>query len=447
MKTKFTTRQIWLIAYPIMLTMLMEQLIGMTDTAFLGRLGGQATNIALSASALGNVYYLACFLLGFGFSIGVQILIGRRNGQGDLRAIGPIFQQGTIFLLALGLFLFAFTRSVAPLFLNNWVTSTEVAVAMWEYLDWRIYSVIFGLLAAAFRAFYVGTTNTRILTLNGVVMILSNVVLNYGLIFGRFGLPAMGIAGAGIASSVAELVSLLFFAAYTWWRVDWRQYRLFGWVGVQWGLLRSILSISVWSMIQQLLTVGTWFFFFIAIEDLGIVPLAVANLVRSVGTLFFVLVGSVATTANTLTSNMLGAGQARYVISTVWQLIRLNVLLILPVLGLVFLFPEQILLIFTDNRELIHASVPSLWVLSSSTLLCVPAYMWFSAISGTGNTRPALILEASTLVIYVFYVWYVVVHHRADVAVCWTAEYVYWIFLFCGGYTYMRKANWRSKKI
>lgn len=76
-----------------------------------------------------------------------------------------------------------------------------------------------------FRAFYVGTTRTRILTINSIVMVLTNVVLNYLLIFGKFGFPEMGIAGAAIASSISEGVSALFYILYTRYRTDWRRYK------------------------------------------------------------------------------------------------------------------------------------------------------------------------------------------------------------------------------
>ena len=81
---RFTNRQILKIAGPILVSVLMEHLIGMTDTAFLGRVG----EVELGASALAGVYYLAIFMLGFGFSTGVQIMIGRRNGEGNYTAIG-----------------------------------------------------------------------------------------------------------------------------------------------------------------------------------------------------------------------------------------------------------------------------------------------------------------------------------------------------------------------
>jgi multidrug resistance protein, MATE family len=71
MTTKYTYKEIWIIAYPILISLIMEQLIGMTDTAFLGRVG----EVELGASAIAGVYYLAIFMMAFGFSIGAQILI------------------------------------------------------------------------------------------------------------------------------------------------------------------------------------------------------------------------------------------------------------------------------------------------------------------------------------------------------------------------------------
>ena len=67
----------------------MEQAIGMTDTAFLGRVG----EIELGASAIAGVYYIAIFMIGFGFSIGSQILMARRNGEKRYSEIGDIFRK------------------------------------------------------------------------------------------------------------------------------------------------------------------------------------------------------------------------------------------------------------------------------------------------------------------------------------------------------------------
>lgn len=73
------------------MSLLMEHMIGLTDTAYLGRVG----EVELGASALAGVYYLVIYMLGFGFSIGAQVLIARRNGAQEYKRIGLVFLQGT----------------------------------------------------------------------------------------------------------------------------------------------------------------------------------------------------------------------------------------------------------------------------------------------------------------------------------------------------------------
>lgn len=104
--TSYTYKDIWLIAYPILISLIMEQMIGITDTAFLGHVG----EIELGASAIAGVYYLAIFMIGFGFTVGSQILIARRNGEGNYRAIGNIFYQGIYFLMLMSLVIFILSQ-------------------------------------------------------------------------------------------------------------------------------------------------------------------------------------------------------------------------------------------------------------------------------------------------------------------------------------------------
>ena len=75
----------------------MEHMIGLTDTAYLGRVG----EVELGASALAGVYYLVIYMLGFGFSVGAQVLMARRNGEGEYKRIGEVFTQGGLFLFLL----------------------------------------------------------------------------------------------------------------------------------------------------------------------------------------------------------------------------------------------------------------------------------------------------------------------------------------------------------
>ena len=443
MKTKYTYKEIWIISYPILISLVMEQMIGMTDTAFLGRVG----EIELGASAIAGIYYMVIFMMAFGFSIGAQIMMARRNGERQYNEIGPIFYQGIYFLLVLAVIVFAMSLHFSPHLLKNIISSPNIYEAALSYINWRIFGFFFSFIMVMFRAFFVGTTQTKTLTLNSIVMVLSNVVFNYILIFGKFGFPKLGIAGAAIGSSLAELVSVLFFIIYTWRRIDCRKYALNKLPAFQPEILKRILGVSLWTMIQNLLSMSTWLTFFLFVEHLGERALAVTNIIRNVSGIPFMMTMAFAATCGSLVSNLIGAGETQCVQGTIRQHIRIAYAFVIPLLIFFALFPNLILSIYTDIPSLREASVPSLWVLCTGYLIMVPANVYFQSVSGTGNTRTALIMEMSVLVVYVAYITYLILYLRLDVALCWTSEHVYAILTLILCRWYIQKGNWQQKKI
>ena len=316
----------------------MEHMIGLTDTAYLGRVG----EVELGASALAGVYYLVIYMLGFGLSVGAQVLMARRNGEGEYKRIGEVFTQGGLFLFLLAAVLFTASNLLTPYLLHRMIGSEEVYRATMSYLDWRVYGFFFSFIAVMFRAFYVSTTNTKILTANSVVMVLTNVVLNYILIFGKFGFPALGIAGAAIASSISEAVSVLFFVIYTWKKIDYKKYGLFRFTRVDFRMLGQILSVSIWVMIQHGIAFGGWFIFFIAMEHLGERPLAITNVVRSISSFLFMFVNAFASTNSSLVSNLIGAGESDRVLPLCRRMIGLCYAFVLPIGILIAMFPSTV---------------------------------------------------------------------------------------------------------
>ena len=442
-QTRYTNRQIWHIAYPILISLIMEQMIGMTDTAFLGRVG----EVELGASAIAGVFYMVIFMVAFGFSIGTQILIARRNGEENYREIGQLFYHGIYFQVALAAVMFLLSYFLSPLILERIIASPAVCRAAEDYLHWRVFGAFFSFSAVIFRAFFLGTVQTRTLTLNSVVMVLSNVVFNYILIFGNFGFPAMGIAGAALGSSLAEGVSLLFFILYTRRRVDVSKYGLDRIPRFCRGVLRRMLNVSLWTMIQNFFSLATWFLFFLYIEHLGERALAVTNIVRSASGLLFMVMMAFASTCGSLTSNLIGRGHASEVPHLIHQHIRLAYLFVMPLALLFVLCPQLILGIYTDMADLREAAIPSLWVMCASYLLIVPANVYFQSVSGTGNTRTALALELSSLVLYTAYITWTILILRLDVALCWTSEMVYGIFILLFCWLYIRRGHWAGKQI
>lgn len=443
MKTKYTYKQIWLISYPILISLLMEQMIGMTDTAFLGRVG----EVELGASAIAGIFYMVIFMVAFGFSIGTQILIARRNGEKEYKEIGELFYQGIYFQIGMATVMFLLSYCLSPLILKRIVSSEHIYEAATSYLHWRVFGAFFSFSAVIFRAFFLGTTLTKTLTLNSIVMVLSNVVFNYILIFGKFGFPELGIAGAAIGSSLAELVSLIFFILYTRNRIDCRKYGLDRIPKINFGVLKRMLNVSLWTMIQNSVSLSTWFLFFLYVEHMGERSLAITNIVRSVSGILFMVMMAFASTCGSLVSNLIGSGDTDCVPGTIRQHVRIAYMFVLPLVLLFALFPNQILGIYTDMTDLQQASVHSLWVMCAAYLFLVPANVYFQAVSGTGNTRTALGLEMGTLVIYVAYITYIILYLQLDVAICWTSEMVYSTFILLFSWIYIKKGNWQGRKI
>lgn len=204
----FTSKQIWLINYPVMMSVLVEQLINITDAIFLGHVG----ETELGASAIAGMYYLSLYILGFGFSLGLQVMIARRNGERRPAETGKVFFQGLFFLTTLAISLVTLSKVFTPFILQHLLTSTEIYEAVIQYLDWRTFGLFFAFPMLAFRAFFVGITKTRVLTASAITLASMNVLLNYLLIFGAGKIPALGISGAAMASTISELGGLFVLA-------------------------------------------------------------------------------------------------------------------------------------------------------------------------------------------------------------------------------------------
>ena len=441
--SKYAYRSIWKVAYPILISLVMEQMIGLTDTAFLGRVG----EIELGASAIAIVYYMILFMAGFGFSIGAQIIIGRRNGEQHYTDTGKVFWNGLYFLLALSAVIIAASELFSPLLMKHLVSSDAIYDASLSYVRWRLPGMIFAFCTAMYRAFYVGTTQTKTLTLNSIVMVLSNILFNWALIFGHLGFPALGITGAAIGSSLAELVSLIFFALYTRISCDRKKYGLDKPARFDIAELKSMMPVCSWTMIQHIISISTWFIFFLYIEHLGERSLAVSNIVRGVSGLLWMILAAFSSTCSTLVSNIIGAGREDKVMSLVKRILKLSYGIVISIALLFCIFPKAVISVYTDIPQLIPATIPSMVVMCSSYLLTVGAMVLFNAVSGTGSTKTAFRLELAALGIYTVYCTIVAGILKADVAICWSAEHVYAGVLLVLCLIYLRSGRWKNRKV
>ena len=411
-----------------MMSILMEQLINITDAVFLGHVG----EVALGASAIAGIYYLAIYMLGFGFSIGMQVMIARRNGERNYKATGKTFFQGLFFLSGLAIPLCLLIQIISPLILKRLITSPEIYQAVVRYLDWRSFGLLFSFPFLAIRSFFVGITFTKALSWAAIIAVIINIPLNYFLIFAL----ELDISGAAIASSLAEMGSLVMLCIYMYWKIDKEKYGLYpGWDGK---LLVNVLNLSVWSMFHAFISVAPWFLFFVAIEHLGRTELAISNITRSVSALFFVIANSFAVTTGSLVSNAIGAGVGNELFAICSKVLKLGYAIGFPLVGIAMCCNRWIVGFYTDSETLIQlAFVPFIVMLLNYTF-ALPGYVYLNAVGGTGKTKITFLFQVTTTFVYLTYLFLLSFYTQVSLAVYLTAEYLFVILLAVQSIIYLK---------
>lgn len=426
-----------------MLTLVAQNLMNVTNTAFLGHF----SEVALGASAIAGVFYFAIFIIGLGFGQGVQILIGRRNGEQNYAAIGDIINNALIFNLLLALIIFIASIFGIPHLMKLLVSSPNIYAASIEYLDYRIYGYFFIFLNVIFRSFFVGITKTKVLTVSAAIMATVNILLDYCLIFGNWGMPEMGIKGAALASVIAEAIATIFMIAYTYTQVDTKKYNLISRIKVNFKIIEQILKISIFIMFQYFISIFTWFMFFVFIEKMGERPLAITNIGRSIYSLLMIPASALSITAATLVSNLIGAGESAKVMPAVMKISRIAIIATLPLILFTALFPQIYAQIYTSDTSLILAAIPTVRVVSIALILYAVGNVIINAVSGTGSTRMAFVIELISLIFYILYVYYFSIYNPHDVSIVWLSELVYWSIMGVLAYVFMKQGKWKQKVI
>jgi putative MATE family efflux protein len=436
-------KNVWRVAYPIIAGSIAQNLINVVDTAFLGRLGP----IQLGAAGNAMLFYFVFIVIGIGFSIGGEIIVGRRNGEGNYKAIGPIIDHCFYALIPLSIFLFFLIRIFADDILQLVTADSELVNYGSKYIHYRAFGIFFAFANISFRTFYIGTTNTSILIWSTSLMAAVNIIFDYLLIFGEFGFPEMGVEGAAIASVIAEISALVYFLTHTLLKTDLNKYALLRFAPFSKDQLKNLIKVGSPIMLQHFIAISSWLFFFLIIEKMGSDELAISHIIRSIYMVLMIPLFGFSAATSTLVSNLIGMNRQKEVMGFTWKVAKLTLLATAVVIPFNLFFPEYMLSFFTDNTTIIEGSIPVLYVITGSMLVFSLAYILFSAVSGTGNTQISLLIEVSTLVIYIVAAYLIAVQFEATLPAVWCSEFIYFGFMGLLAFLYLRLGKWQSRVI
>lgn len=443
MKSSISNKSIWNIAYPIIFGNMAQTIISVTDTAFLGHLGV----VELGASMIAGLYYYVFTTLSWGFAMGIQIIIARRLGEGKLERIGVVFEHGLLFVSVLSILMFSILRFVTADLLDVIINSPNIYKTAMQFMNYRHYGILFVCFNFLFRSLYVGLSNTKGIVYSTIIMALVNVFLDWCLIFGNLNFPKMGVGGAAIASVCAEISALIFFVIYTIKKLPLKEYALFQFHKLEGWLMKTILKLAFPAMLQRLFSFGTWLFLFALIEKMGEFPIAISGIVRSVYMLIMIPVFAFGATSNTLVSRIIGEGKQNEVMPTIRKILKNCLLAVLPLVCIIVAIPGLVAQIYTNNIELATASIPVLYIICGTSFFMAFGTIYFEAVSGTGNTFMALLIEIFVLIFYCFYIWFMTSYIQTTIQWVWTSELVYAVLIGCFALMFLKLVKWQNKKI
>ena len=335
-------QRILALALPIVGGMLSQNLLNVVDTAMVGFLG----NAALAAVGLGSFVVFMCQALILGISTGVQTLAARKKGEGQIDRAAKILNTALLLVLVaapvLSVILIQLAEPLYP-FLNKDASVIEQGV---PYLEWRLAATVFVGMNFAFRGYWNALDLSRLYMKTLIIMHACNIFLNYALIFGNFGSPALGVTGAGMASAISMAIgtAIYFYLGLAHARKD--------------GFLRglatrqethSLIRISGPSSLQQLFFAAGFVAIFWIIGKVGTTELAAANVLITV-TLFAILPGlGLGLACTTLVSQALGRGDSEDAYRWAWDVAKVTVV-VMTVLGLpMWLIPDLVSSIFIHD--------------------------------------------------------------------------------------------------
>ncbi len=293
-------QRIFALSLPIIGGMISQNLFNIVDTAMVGLLG----NAALAAVGLGGFIVFACQSIVLGISTGVQSVAARRRGAGQTDRPIRVLNSALLLVLCiaplLSLVLIQFVEPVYP-YINSDPDVIEQGV---PYLQIRLAAIMFVGMNFAFRGYWNAIDMSRIYMSTLIAIHLCNILLNYVLIFGKFGAPELGVAGAGYASAIS-----LAFGTCIYYVLGARLAASRGFLR---GLanrdeVRSLISISIPSSLQQVFFAAGMVTMFWIVGKIGTPEVAAANVLITV-TLFALLPGlGLGIACTTLVGQALGA--------------------------------------------------------------------------------------------------------------------------------------------
>lgn len=392
-------KRILSLAGPVVLAMMSQTAINQVDHVLVGRLPAELS--IPGQAALGISLILLWAVGGFlsAISVGTQALTARRVGEQEHARAGQVMFNSLV-LAAISSAIASVAGWIAVPYIFPFFTQSEDVIRLGvPFLQWRMLGVFSMVTTISFKSWFDGIGHTRVHMGASIVMNIVNLFLGIALVFGKWGMPTLGVTGAGMAAAGSSYIGLLLMIL---WSLRGEYTRLF-----QHYRLKNLSGNLVWELAKLSIPSGIatgfvmsgfgMFFKIVGILDAkeghaAIFTAATQNIIIIL-MLCFTAFMAYGTATATLVGQSMGAKRTDLAERYGWEAVKLGVYATAVIGFFVSVFPDSVLHVFSKDAAVIAVARPILRICGVLLPFVLSAIVWTQALFGAGNTKFVMIVE------------------------------------------------------
>ncbi len=337
------------LAMPVMASQLGQVLVGVADNMMVGQVG----YIPLAGASLGNAIFYLFMTFGLGVSFAITPLVGFADGQGNKKQCGQVLRHGLLVNTILGFLLFA-AVIVAADYLHLFGQEQAVVEQATPYMFVIGFSMIPLLIFQTFRQFSEGLSMTKAPMVVSVSMNILNIILNYILIYGKFGAPAMGLVGAGIATLISRVVMAIIMVIYVLSNKRFKPYLSgLGLQNLDFPLIKDLLRIGIPAGLQFVFEVGAFSMAALMMGWIGAPTQAAHQIAINMASISYMTVSGLGAAAAIRVGNQLGKRNYKTMKNAALTLIAMGTALMVVFAGVFIIGKDALPLLYNDKPEVV----------------------------------------------------------------------------------------------
>jgi len=436
-------KALFMLAIPMVLEMIFESVFAVADIFFVSKLGDDAVATVGITESITTIVYA----IGFGLSMATTALVARRIGEKKPEEAAKISFQAiatgafaSIFIAIIGIF---YSRDLLALMGANENIINEMSGYTTIILGSNIIIMLLFINNAIFRSAGDAALSMRVL----IVANCLNIILDPLLIFGLGPIPAMGVEGAAIATSIGRGLAVVYqfvMLAKGSGKIHLRREH----IRIKLDTIKQLINLSIGGIGQNIIATSSWIGLMRIMAEFG--SAAIAGYTIAIRILIFILLPSwgLSNAAATLVGQNLGAEQPDRAEQSVWKAGKINVIF-LGLIGVVFfLFPGFFIELFTKEQAIVSNGIQALKIISLGFIFYGLGMVLLNSINGAGDTKTPTLLNFIS-----FWLIEIPVAYLLAIQFGWDQKGVFYSIIIAEmcltliAFAWFKQGKWKLKKV